>query len=125
MSTLEHLTRLQNLCDELKAQGCEASISVSVNIPLPVAVFEEAEAARKPVATMKTVMWALNQLKAAPGQDNRELVRKFLFMRGWLEGAQEPELWQRVHVPVKKSELAQLWGEIRQFEKAQHESAHI
>jgi hypothetical protein len=67
-------------------------------------------------ASAKSVLWVLNQLQAAPGQPNRELVRKFLYSRGWIGPANLPEEWSLDHVPMMKKAVAALASEIQQFE---------
>ena len=75
--------------------------------------------ANKERATIKTVMWALNRLQAAAGQPNRDLVRKFLFVRGWIGPTDEVEGWALEHVPTSKSELAVIYAQVVAFEKEQ------
>lgn len=67
-------------------------------------------------ATMKTVLWALNQLQGAPGQPNRELVRRFLYAKRWIGPVNLPEEWNLATVPTKKSQLAAIAAELRQYE---------
>lgn len=109
----QDIAALQSLAHQLGG-------TISINLSVPLASGEEVPGVGHPareVATVRTVLWALNRLKAAPGQPNRDLVRKFLFVRGWLGPTQEPEQWNLEFVPVSKSELAMIISQVAQFEK--------
>lgn len=91
-----------------------------VTITIPVTGTEGQDQLRsKERATIKTVMWALNRLKAAAGQPNRDLMRKFLFVRGWIGPTDEVESWQLDQVPTSKSDLTVLQAAVLQFEQEQ------
>jgi hypothetical protein len=111
-----HIEQLVALSHELQRQGCKVFVELRVELP----VTQEHDAAAAPVATMKTVLWALNRLQAAPGQPNRELVRKFLYHRGWIGPTDQPEAWNLYQVPILKEQIAGLVGAVAQFEQEQH-----
>lgn len=99
------------------AKDIGAQVNITITLPVPAGVVDTQPA--KETATMRTVMWALNLLKAAPGQPNRDLVRKFLFVKQWIGPTDEPEAWLLEHVPVTKAELATVWAQVHEFEKIQ------
>lgn len=44
-------------------------------------------------------MAILHKLKAAPGESNRDVVRHFLKVKGWIKDGQEPEDWPIRFIP--------------------------
>ena len=120
--TQADLTKLSDFFALAKLHGLEVHVSLS----FPLKVEEETPALADPVkATAKTLLWALNRLKAAPGQPNRELVRKFLWARGWIDGNAEPESWNLERVPVTKEELAMIVSQVAQFEQDAKAPSHV
>lgn len=71
------------------------------------------------LATEKTRMWALNHLKAAPGQDARTLVTDYLKAQSWIPVDGEPEAWDLKHVPTTQTQLRELGAAIAEFEHEQ------
>lgn len=130
MSLIE---RLEKLATDLRSLGCETSISITVKwpeaepapaVPVPAPVPTPAgELDLPPKATARTIMFVLNKLKAAPGQPNRELVRKFLYVRGWVGPAEPPENWKIDYVPVSTASINALIAQIVEFEKTQAPTA--
>jgi len=106
------IDQIVSLTHELKRLGCKCSLSLSVHLPI-----DEDEPTK---ATMKTVLWALNRLKAAPGQPSRDVIRAFLFYRGWIQAAEEPEEWDLQHVPTSVEALKQLSSDILKFDQDRH-----
>lgn len=100
------------------AERIGGTACVTITIPVTGAEGQD-QLASKERATIKTVMWALNRLKAAAGQPHRDLVRKFLFVRGWIGPTDEVEAWQLDQVPTSKSELAVIQAAVIQFETEQ------
>lgn len=115
----ENIQRISDLLSLANQVG--GAVNISIVVPLEMPPQEEPATAPggvpRETATMRTVMWALNLLKGAPGQPNRNLVRRFLFTKGWIGGAEENESWQLEHVPTTKAELASIWSQVREFEK--------
>lgn len=130
MMTIDQLVQLSH---ELKRMGCGVKLTLTAQLPIdppeppPLAVMQAAATAAAglaelplptdapPQATMRTVLHVLNRLHGAPGQPNRELVRKYLFRRGWIGGADEPEAWNLDHVPISKDGITRVFSEISQF----------
>jgi hypothetical protein len=107
------------------AKRLGGSVSISVSIPVDEAdkaaeppTEPPPEDQRVPVATMKTLMWTLNQLKSAPGQPNRELMRKFLYVKGWIGPTDQPEAWDLIFVPINKAKFMELYSQVAEFELA-------
>lgn len=59
---------------------------------------------------------ALNNLQAAPGQNNRVLFTHFAMAKGWINGNQEPEQIPAEHVPTTPEQMAQLVADVARFE---------
>ena len=59
---------------------------------------------------------ALNNLQAAPGQNNRVLFTHFAMSKGWINGNQEPEQIPAEHVPTTPEQMAQLVSDVARFE---------
>jgi len=119
--TDQDLARVSDLLSLAKLHGAEVQVSLS----FPLHPVEETPALADPVqATVKTALWALNRLLAAPGQPNRDLVRRWLFTRGWIKGNEEPESWDLSKVPVTKEELKMIVAQVRQFEADAKTPAH-
>lgn len=112
MSLPQKITALFELAERMGG-----IVTINVSVPISPDKLTTGDPARGERPTARTVMWALNRLKAAPGQPNRQLVRKFLFVRGWIGSADEPEAWNLDHVPTSKTEIAQLISQVAQFEK--------
>lgn len=114
--------QINQLNEQLRQLGLQSRITLSIEIPM-IALLVDQEPPPlppvKPQATMKTVLWCLNQLHAAPGQPNRDIVRLYLFHRGWIEGSQECEAWHLGFVPTSRADLQKLHSEIQQFEQDQ------
>jgi len=101
------------------------NIDVQVSLSFPIHEEPPPPPALVPQATAKTVLWALNRLRAAPGQPNRELVRKFLWARSWIAGNAEPESWNLERVPVTKEELQMIASQVAQFEVDAKSPSHV
>jgi len=123
MTTIE---QFEALTRELKRLGCDASVSISIQIPvIPLGNGPEPVPAQQqiPVATNATLMWALNRLKAAAGQPNRDAIRKFLYYRGWIGPTDAPEQWNLNNVPTTKEQLLQMAGDFATWEQEAHKPA--
>lgn len=79
----------------------------------------------KPIMDEKVLaryrMKALNNLQAAPGGPNRELVRHFAMAKKWINGNQELEQIPAAHVPTTPEQMAKLLEEVSAFEGHQRE----
>lgn len=102
-----------------------ASRAASAFLTGPGQVIQQAPQPEPRRATNKTVQWALNRLRAAAGQPNRDLVRQFLFKKGWVGAQDEPDLWNLDFVPTTKTQVDQLAAEIVQFDQERHKPAPV
>jgi hypothetical protein len=108
------------------AKDVGGAVYISINIPMPAnaqignkgdPVAPTPSAVPPETATKRTVLWALNLLKGAPGQPNQDLVRAFLWHKGWIGPTDQPVDWRLETVPVTKAELATIYAQLREFEK--------
>jgi hypothetical protein len=74
-------------------------------------------------ATDKHRMRALNVLHAAPGQDNRGLVERWLRSKLWIHGEQTCEDWTLAHVPTTTEAMQVIMNEVTEFERTQSNQA--
>jgi hypothetical protein len=65
----------------------------------------------------------LNKLRAAPGQEHRELITRYLLSKAWILEGQGPEEWPTAHIPLTEEAAGELFANIGLFERQQMEAA--
>lgn len=73
------------------------------------------------LATDKHRLKALNNLQAAPGQNNVALVEDFIRSKGWIKHGQFIMDWPLEHVPATAEAMSALSEEVIRFEVEQRE----